>query len=125
MVARTKLKLKVPTYVENLKAGNIKHTDEHSASLTSLKGHVTLLDQPSEGTREETLGHSTDLVGHLVDIHTLGDKLSTDLYLGLAVAPVQLISVNTEQLGNNLTSLRKEKGNAEKRFEGEMVNVKI
>ena len=100
------------THIEDLEAGNIEHTDEHGASLASLECHVTLPDEPREHTREETLGHGTDVVVDSIDAHTLGDELGTDLDLGLAEVPVELLGVNTEQFGNNFSSLwKEEKGN--------------
>jgi len=76
------------SYVEDLEAGNIEHTNEHGTLHAGLQGLVTLFHDPLEEAIEHALGQSANGVIDLGDIPTLGDELSTDLDLGLAQIPV-------------------------------------
>lgn len=73
--------------------------------LLGIQSLVTLLDQPLEETIEDTLAQSTDGVGDLLDVTTLGDELVTDLDAGLEQVLVQLSGIATEQLGHTATLL--------------------
>jgi hypothetical protein len=92
------------TYVENFETSNIQHTDEGVTLLLGVKCFVTLLDEPFEETIEHTLAESTDGVGDLILVTTLGDELVTDLDAGLKQVLVEILAVDTEQLGDLLTS---------------------
>jgi hypothetical protein len=93
------------TYVENLETSNIQDTNEVSTLLLCVQSVVTLLDEPFEETIEDTLAESTDGVVDLVLVTTLGDELVTDLDAGLKQVLVEILGVDTEQLGDLLTSL--------------------
>lgn len=73
--------------------------------LLGIQSLVTLLDQPLEETIEDTLAQSTNGVGDLLDVTTLGDELVTDLDAGLEQVLVQLSGIATEQLGHTATFL--------------------
>lgn len=92
------------TYIENFETSNIQDTDERGTLLLGVKSLVTLLDQELEDTIEDTLAESTDGVGDLILVLTLGDELGTDLDTWLKQVLVEIGAVNTEQLGDLLTS---------------------
>lgn len=94
------------TYVEDFKAGDVEHANEHGTSQASLKCQVTLLDNPLESTVEQSLWHSTDAVVDLIDIPSLSDELSADLDLGFTQVPIELLAVYTKKLSNNFTGLQ-------------------
>ena len=50
------------TYIEDLEAGNVEHTDEAMTLLLGVQGEVDLLDQPLEETVEHGLSHGTNRV---------------------------------------------------------------
>lgn len=95
----------VNTYVEDLETSNIQHTDELLTLLLRVQGLVTLLDEPLEQTIEHSLAQSSDGVGDLVLVTSLGNELVTDLDPGLQQVLVQLIAVRAHQLGNTASLL--------------------
>jgi hypothetical protein len=72
--------------------------------LLGVECFVTLLDEPFEETIEDTLAEGTDGVVDLILVTTLCDELVTDLDTWLKQVLVQVLGVNTEQLGDLLTS---------------------
>jgi hypothetical protein len=92
------------THVENFETSNIQYTNEVSTFLLGVKSFVTLLDEPFEETIEDTLAKSTDGVVTLILVTTLCDELVTDLNTWLKQVLVQVLAINTEQLGDLLTS---------------------
>lgn len=88
------------TYVEDLETSNIQHTDELLTLLLGVQSLVTLLHEPLEQTIEHTLAQSTNGVGDLVLVTTLGDELVSDLDPRLQQVLVQLVAVGAHQLGN-------------------------
>lgn len=107
IIEKTIFKKKQKTHVKDFETGNVEYTDEVDSLLSSGESFITLLHQPLEDTIEHGLCHSTDRVGHLILVPTLGYKLVTDLDLGLGKVLVQVSAVHTEKLGNGLTSLRR------------------
>lgn len=91
------------TYVENFKTSNIQYTNEVLTFLFGIQSFVTLLDQPFEETIENTLTESTNGVGDLLYVTTLGDEFVTDLNTGLQQVLVQFSGIATEQFGNTTT----------------------
>lgn len=100
-----KLKSESNTYVEDLKAGNIEHTNEVLSLLLGVECLVTLLDEPFEQPVEHALANGTDGVGDLVLVTTLGNELVTDLDAGLQQVLVQISDVAAKELGNALALL--------------------
>lgn len=99
------------THVEDFETSNIQYTDEVLPLLLGVQGLVTLLHQPLEQPVEHTLAKGTDGVGDLVLVTTLGDELVSDLDAGLQQALVQVLAVDTEELGDLLTVLEKKFNN--------------
>lgn len=91
------------TYVEDFETSNIQHTDEMLTLLLGVKSFVTLLHQPLEETIEDTLAESTDGVGYLVLVTTLGNELVTDLDAWFQQVLVQFLAIAAEQFRDTFT----------------------
>ena len=94
------------TYIEDLKTGNIQHTDEGMTPETGFKSFITLANDKLEHTVKQSLGHGTDGVVALVNVHTLGHKFGTDFDLGLGDGHVQVIHVRAHKIRNSFSSLK-------------------
>ena len=71
------------TNVEDLKAGNVEHTDEMVARSTFLiEGHIALLHDPVEHPRVETLGHGADGPFDLLQVLAFVHPLVADAHTG-------------------------------------------
>lgn len=92
--------------VEDLKTGNIEHTDEVLSLLLGVQGLVQLLHHPLEETIEHGLSEGTDRVGDLSGVSALGHKLIADLDARLAQVLVQISGIEAKQVGGLLTLLR-------------------
>lgn len=73
--------------------------------LLGVQSLVTLLNKPLEETIEHTLAEGTDRVGDLILVTTLSNELVTDFDAGLQQVLVQVLGVDTEELGDLLTIL--------------------
>merc|ERR1712168_766295 len=85
--------------LENLKTGDVKHTDEVLPGVGSVQGVVDKQDDPIEHTGEERLGGGRDGEGNLLQILTLLDEIFADLQLGLHEGVDEPVDLNFEQLG--------------------------
>ena len=90
------------TYVEDLEAGDIEHTDEVLSLLFGVQSFVQLLHHPLEQPVVHGFGHGTDRIGHLVLVSALGHHLGTDLYPGLTEILVEVGGVDAEQVSHFL-----------------------
>ena len=95
------------THVENFKAGDIQHTDERVSLETSFKGFITLGNDELEDTVKQSLGHGTDGVVALVNVHALRHELSTDLDLGFGDSQVHVSSIDAHEFCDFLSSLKR------------------
>lgn len=94
------------TYVEDLKTGDIQHTDKVLPLLLGVQGLVTFFHQPLEQSVEHRLRHGAYGVGHLVLVTTLGDELVTDLDSRLQQVLVKIGAVAAQQRRHALTFLK-------------------
>ena len=94
------------THVEDLEASNVQHTDERVSLETGFKSFITLGNDELEDAVKQSLGHGAHGVVALVNVHTLGHKLSADLDLRLGDVLIQISGVSTDHLGDLFTSLR-------------------
>lgn len=92
-------------YLENLETSDVQYTNEVNALEASGKGFITLGYQPAEHTVIDSLRHGAHRVVALVNVHTLGYELSTDLDLRLGDVVVEITGVEAHHLGYLLTSL--------------------
>merc|ERR1711899_147185 len=87
--------------LEDLEAGNVKHSAEVGLLQGGVnKGIVTLLNQPLEDAVKDGPGNATDGVGRLLAGLTLHHPLGSDLDPGLAVGLDHLERVDLERSGD-------------------------
>merc|ERR1711899_221485 len=87
--------------LEDLEAGNVKHSAEVGLLQGGVnKGIVTLLNQPLEDAVKDGPGNATDGVGRLLAGLTLHNPLGSDLDPGLAVGLDHLERVDLESSGD-------------------------
>merc|ERR1711899_31185 len=87
--------------LEDLEAGNVKHSAEVGLLQGGVnKGIVTLLNQPLEDAVKDGPGNATDGVGRLLAGLTLHHPLGSDLDPGLAVGLDHLERVDLESSGD-------------------------
>merc|ERR1712142_408017 len=87
--------------LEDLKTGNIQHTDEVLSGIGRVQRIVDKSDDPIEHTGKKGLGSGRNGEVDLVNVLTLLDKVLADLQLGLHEGVDKVVNLNLQEIGSS------------------------